>query len=115
MSANTVHENHSYNRYLAVASRALRRSLKEDKRIIAERRGEAAEIKFAKWSVSNNHLSLGYRGIFRQEERKEDGGNVTSEEIWKQTTKMNGHRYWRQHETEANHTPTFLQTTERQA
>ncbi|EAA26885.1 hypothetical protein GE21DRAFT_2699 [Neurospora crassa] len=40
----------TYNRYLAVASRALRRSLKEDKRIIAERRGEAAEVKFAKWS-----------------------------------------------------------------
>ncbi|KAJ4388366.1 hypothetical protein N0V85_007633 [Neurospora sp. IMI 360204] len=40
----------TYNRYITVASRALRRSLKEDKRILAERRGESAEIKFAKWS-----------------------------------------------------------------
>ena len=41
----------SYNRYLAVASRAVRRSLKEDKRIVAERRGEM-ELRFAKWTVS---------------------------------------------------------------
>ncbi|KAH6656462.1 mitochondrial ATP synthase epsilon chain-domain-containing protein [Truncatella angustata] len=39
----------SYNRYLAVASRVVRRSLKEDKRIIAERRGES-DLRFAKWS-----------------------------------------------------------------
>ncbi|KXJ96542.1 mitochondrial ATP synthase epsilon chain-domain-containing protein [Microdochium bolleyi] len=39
----------SYNRYLAVASRVVRRSLKEDKRIIAERRGEM-DLRFAKWS-----------------------------------------------------------------
>ncbi|KAH8677708.1 mitochondrial ATP synthase epsilon chain-domain-containing protein [Xylariales sp. PMI_506] len=39
----------SYNRYLAVASRVVRRSLKEDKRIAAERRGES-ELRFAKWS-----------------------------------------------------------------
>ncbi|OCK84598.1 hypothetical protein K432DRAFT_261884, partial [Lepidopterella palustris CBS 459.81] len=38
----------TYNRYLAVASRVVRRSLKEDKRIQAERRGEM-ELKFAKW------------------------------------------------------------------
>ncbi|KAF2146118.1 uncharacterized protein K452DRAFT_283409 [Aplosporella prunicola CBS 121167] len=38
----------SYNRYIAVASRVVRRSLKEDKRIAAERRGES-EIRFAKW------------------------------------------------------------------
>ncbi|KAF2865662.1 mitochondrial ATP synthase epsilon chain-domain-containing protein [Massariosphaeria phaeospora] len=38
----------SYNRYLSVASRVVRRSLKEDKRIIAERRGES-ELRFAKW------------------------------------------------------------------
>ncbi|KAK2000225.1 hypothetical protein LX36DRAFT_709516 [Colletotrichum falcatum] len=38
----------TYNRYLAVASRVVRRSLKEDKRIIAERRGET-ELRFAKW------------------------------------------------------------------
>ena len=41
---------HSYNRYLAIASRAVRRSLKEDKRIIAERRGES-DLRFAKWKV----------------------------------------------------------------
>ncbi|ETS79194.1 hypothetical protein PFICI_09047 [Pestalotiopsis fici W106-1] len=39
----------SYNRYLAVASRVVRRSLKEDKRIAAERRGES-DLRFAKWS-----------------------------------------------------------------
>ncbi|KAH8726102.1 mitochondrial ATP synthase epsilon chain-domain-containing protein [Phaeosphaeriaceae sp. PMI808] len=38
----------TYNRYIAVASRVVRRSLKEDKRIIAERRGES-ELRFAKW------------------------------------------------------------------
>jgi hypothetical protein len=47
----------SYNRYLAVASRVVRRSLKDDKRIIAERRGES-ELRFAKWSVS--YLAPGY-------------------------------------------------------
>ncbi|KAF2016746.1 hypothetical protein BU24DRAFT_492777 [Aaosphaeria arxii CBS 175.79] len=38
----------TYNRYIAVASRVVRRSLKEDKRIAAERRGES-ELRFAKW------------------------------------------------------------------
>ncbi|KAF2688920.1 hypothetical protein K458DRAFT_414597 [Lentithecium fluviatile CBS 122367] len=38
----------SYNRYITVASRVVRRSLKEDKRIAAERRGES-ELRFAKW------------------------------------------------------------------
>ena len=40
----------SYNRYLTVASRVVRRSLKDDKRLIAERRGES-ELRFAKWEV----------------------------------------------------------------
>jgi F-type H+-transporting ATPase subunit epsilon len=40
----------SYNRYLAVASRTVRRSLKEDKRLQAERRGEM-DLRFAKWQV----------------------------------------------------------------
>ena len=78
-SANTASQNHSYNRYIAVASRALRRSLKEDKRILAERRGEAADIKFAKWSVSNYYkslyISIGEGDIQRRqeaEERKEE-------------------------------------------
>ncbi|KAH7073634.1 mitochondrial ATP synthase epsilon chain-domain-containing protein [Paraphoma chrysanthemicola] len=38
----------TYNRYIAVASRVVRRSLKEDQRIIAERRGQS-ELRFAKW------------------------------------------------------------------
>ncbi|KAI0973164.1 mitochondrial ATP synthase epsilon chain-domain-containing protein [Xylaria arbuscula] len=38
----------SYNRYLAVASRVVRRSLKDDKRVAAERRGES-DLRFAKW------------------------------------------------------------------
>lgn len=40
----------SYNRYLAVAARAIRRSLKEDKRIVAERRA-VSELRFAVWKV----------------------------------------------------------------
>ncbi|KAJ9149252.1 hypothetical protein NKR23_g4463 [Pleurostoma richardsiae] len=38
----------TYNRYLAVAGRALRRSLKDDKRLAAEKRGEM-DLRFAKW------------------------------------------------------------------
>ncbi|KAK4630976.1 hypothetical protein CLAFUW4_03126 [Fulvia fulva] len=38
----------TYNRYLAVASRVVRRSLKDDKRLQAERRGEM-DLRFAKW------------------------------------------------------------------
>lgn len=38
----------TYNRYLAVAARVVRRSLREDKRIQAERRGEM-DLRFAKW------------------------------------------------------------------
>ncbi|KAI3327555.1 hypothetical protein HD806DRAFT_483234 [Xylariaceae sp. AK1471] len=38
----------SYNRYLTVAARVVRRSLKDEKRVIAERRGES-DIRFAKW------------------------------------------------------------------
>ena len=41
---------YSYNRYLAVASRVVRRSLKDDKRLQAERRGEM-DLRFAKWEV----------------------------------------------------------------
>ncbi|KAG6078337.1 hypothetical protein E4U30_007224 [Claviceps sp. LM220 group G6] len=39
----------TYNRYLAVAARAMRRSLKEQHRVAAERRGEM-DLRFAKWS-----------------------------------------------------------------
>lgn len=40
----------SYNRYMAVAARVVRRSLKDDKRLAAERRGEM-DLRFAKWEV----------------------------------------------------------------
>ncbi|KLU81580.1 hypothetical protein MAPG_00665 [Magnaporthiopsis poae ATCC 64411] len=39
----------TYNRYLAIAGRVVRRSLKEDKRLVAERRGEM-DLRFAKWT-----------------------------------------------------------------
>ncbi|KAK5043580.1 hypothetical protein LTR84_011387 [Exophiala bonariae] len=38
----------TYNRYLAVAARVVRRSLKEGPRLQAERRGEM-DLRFAKW------------------------------------------------------------------
>ncbi|KAB8231857.1 hypothetical protein ETB97_002613 [Aspergillus alliaceus] len=38
----------TYNRYLAVAARAVRRSLKENARLNAERRGQM-DLRFAKW------------------------------------------------------------------
>jgi hypothetical protein len=41
----------SYNRYLTIAARAVRRSLKDDKRLAAERRGDT-DLRFAKWTVS---------------------------------------------------------------
>lgn len=44
-------EFYSYNRYLAVAARVVRRSLKDDKRLVAERRGQQ-DLRFAKWTVS---------------------------------------------------------------
>ncbi|KAL2135795.1 hypothetical protein VTI74DRAFT_6861 [Chaetomium olivicolor] len=39
----------TYNRYLAVAARVVRRSLKEEKRLAAERRGQQ-DLRFAKWT-----------------------------------------------------------------
>lgn len=41
----------SFNRYLAVAARVVRRSLKEQPRLQAERRGDM-DLRFAKWTVS---------------------------------------------------------------
>ncbi|TVY44753.1 hypothetical protein LOCC1_G002285 [Lachnellula occidentalis] len=38
----------SYNKYLSVAARVVRRSLKDDKRLAAERRGEM-DLKMATW------------------------------------------------------------------
>ena len=43
----------SYNRYLAVASRAVRRALKEEKAVKAD-----TEIKVAKWAVRNGPLDM---------------------------------------------------------
>lgn len=47
----------SYNRYLAVAARVVRRSLKEGPRLQAERRGEM-DLRFAKWEVSGGPLGI---------------------------------------------------------
>ena len=52
---------HRCNRYLAVASRVVRRSLKEDLRLQAERRGEM-DLRFAKWEVSSVQKTQGFRG-----------------------------------------------------
>ncbi|TQS34819.1 hypothetical protein Golomagni_04784 [Golovinomyces magnicellulatus] len=38
----------TYNKYLSIAAQAVRRSLKDEKRIIAEKRGEM-NLKFATW------------------------------------------------------------------
>ncbi|KAH7155242.1 mitochondrial ATP synthase epsilon chain-domain-containing protein [Dactylonectria estremocensis] len=38
----------TYNRYLAVAARVVRRSLKEEKRIAVERRGQL-DLRFVRW------------------------------------------------------------------
>ncbi|KAF8426622.1 mitochondrial ATP synthase epsilon chain-domain-containing protein [Tirmania nivea] len=38
----------TYNKYLAIAARVVRRSLKEQHRLAAERRGDM-ELKMAKW------------------------------------------------------------------
>ncbi len=43
----------SYNRYLAVAARVVRRSLKEEPRLRAEKRGDM-ELRFAKWQVRHH-------------------------------------------------------------
>ena len=53
----------SYNRYLAVAARAVRRSLKEQPRLQAERRGEM-ELKFAKWEVSAHQFGK-VKGVWK--------------------------------------------------
>src|SRR3954451_15998634 len=53
---------HSYNRYLAVAARVIRRSLKEGPRLQAERRGEM-DLRFAKWEVSIVCTNVSYRRL----------------------------------------------------
>lgn len=61
----------SYNRYLAVAARAVRRSLKDDKRLAAERRGDS-DIRFAKWEVSLT------RSAYTDDERRRDADGNTA-------------------------------------
>ncbi|RFU32685.1 hypothetical protein B7463_g3667, partial [Scytalidium lignicola] len=39
----------TYNKYLSIAARVVRRSLKEDQRLIAEKRGET-DLRFARWA-----------------------------------------------------------------
>ncbi|RKF65848.1 putative mitochondrial atp synthase epsilon chain domain-containing protein [Erysiphe neolycopersici] len=39
----------TYNKYLSVAARVVRRSLKDDMRVTAEKRGET-QLRFAKWT-----------------------------------------------------------------
>lgn len=46
----------SYNRYLAISARVVRRSLKEGPRLKAERRGDM-ELRFAKWEVRVTYLN----------------------------------------------------------
>lgn len=41
----------SYNKYLAIAARAVRRSLKDGPRAKAERRGNVDQLKFVRWEV----------------------------------------------------------------
>ena len=50
LQVDSMADGSSYNRYLAVAARVVRRSLKEGERLKAERRGEM-ELRFAKWEV----------------------------------------------------------------
>jgi hypothetical protein len=47
----------SYNRFLAISARAVRRSLKEGPRLNAERRGQM-DLKFAKWQVGFSRRGL---------------------------------------------------------
>lgn len=56
-----VTDSRSYNRYLAIAARVVRRSLKEGPRLQAEKRGEM-DLRFAKWQVSSTtHIrSIGF-------------------------------------------------------
>lgn len=49
-SIKLIFDDNSYNRYLAIAARTIRRSLNEEKRLAAERRGDM-DLRFAKWEV----------------------------------------------------------------
>lgn len=45
-------ESRSYNKYLTVAARAVRRGLKEEHRLASERRGQT-DLKFSNWEVGS--------------------------------------------------------------
>ncbi|OQN98272.1 hypothetical protein B0A48_15548 [Cryoendolithus antarcticus] len=66
----------TYNRYLAIAARVVRRSLKDDKRLAAERRGEM-DLRFARWDNGkqgeNKNLAEANEKAFA-EHAKADGG-----------------------------------------
>lgn len=57
LTGGTLDLENSYNKYLAVAARAVRRSLKDTQRLNAERRGQS-DLKFAKWEVSHIHWGI---------------------------------------------------------
>ncbi|KAI9843381.1 MAG: hypothetical protein M1838_002636 [Thelocarpon superellum] len=52
----------TYNRYLAVAARVVRRSLKEQPRLQAERRGEM-DLKVAKWQNGKQGENKGLASV----------------------------------------------------
>lgn len=57
-SANWTHADlDSYNRYLAVAARTVRRSLKDGPRLQSERRGQM-DLRFAKWEVRTGRVEF---------------------------------------------------------
>lgn len=56
-----IFERNSYNRYLAIAARTIRRSLNEEKRLAAERRGDM-ELRFARWEVCITSPVVGASG-----------------------------------------------------
>ncbi|KAI5800269.1 mitochondrial ATP synthase epsilon chain-domain-containing protein [Peziza echinospora] len=53
----------SYNKYLAIAARVIRRSLKDQPRLAAERRGEM-DLKMSKWAVRSRCTSNPALGAF---------------------------------------------------
>ncbi len=64
----------SYNRYLAVAARVVRRSLKEQPRLQAEKRGEM-DLKFAKWEVSGYQSVIKDGALIRLPQNGKQGEN----------------------------------------
>jgi len=95
----------SYNRYLAIAARVVRRSLKEDKRLAAERRGEM-DLRFAKWEVSlyKNHSDQGGHQTdmtgnaewkARRDEERRTGTGVSARCISLEGSRRGWNRNWK--------------------